>query len=90
MAYSNKVVDHFENPKNVGSMDSKSNEVGTGLVGQIHSHMLTRMYQQLGNWERNWTQPVQPLITIVGLVVLVIAYPMVRGYLKSRKLSGKT
>mgnify|MGYP001205595928 FL=1 len=33
MAYSNKVVDHFENPKNVGSMDSKSNEVGTGLVG---------------------------------------------------------
>ena len=33
MAYSNKVVDHFENPNNVGSMDSKSNEVGTGLVG---------------------------------------------------------
>ena len=33
MAYSNKVVDHFENPKNVGSMDSKSTEVGTGLVG---------------------------------------------------------
>ena len=33
MAYSNKVVDHYENPRNVGSMDKKSTNVGTGLVG---------------------------------------------------------
>jgi Fe-S cluster assembly scaffold IscU len=33
MAYSEKVVEHFENPKNVGSMDKTSKNVGTGLVG---------------------------------------------------------
>ncbi len=33
MAYSDKVVDHYENPRNVGSMDKASDEVGTGLVG---------------------------------------------------------
>ena len=33
MAYTNKVIDHFENPKNVGSLDKASPNVGTGLVG---------------------------------------------------------
>ena len=33
MAYSEKVVEHYERPKNVGSLDSGSNNVGTGLVG---------------------------------------------------------
>ncbi len=33
MAYSDKVVDHYENPRNVGTLDKSSSEVGTGLVG---------------------------------------------------------
>ena len=33
MAYSDKVVDHFENPRNVGSLDADSDDVGTALVG---------------------------------------------------------
>jgi nitrogen fixation NifU-like protein len=33
MAYSNKVVDHFQNPQNVGTLDKKDPSVGTGLVG---------------------------------------------------------
>jgi len=33
MAYSEKVIEHYERPKNVGSLDSGSNRVGTGLVG---------------------------------------------------------
>ncbi|MCX8479860.1 MAG: Fe-S cluster assembly scaffold IscU [Bacteroidota bacterium] len=33
MAYSDKVIDHYENPKNVGTLDKSSNTVGTGLVG---------------------------------------------------------
>jgi Fe-S cluster assembly scaffold IscU len=33
MAYSDKVIDHYSNPRNVGSLDKSSSEVGTGLVG---------------------------------------------------------
>ncbi len=33
MAYSKKLIDHYENPRNVGSMDKDKKEVGTGLVG---------------------------------------------------------
>lgn len=33
MAYSQKVIDHYENPRNVGSLDAQDTAVGTGLVG---------------------------------------------------------
>ena len=33
MAYSEKVIDHYENPRNVGSLDKKDPMVGTGMVG---------------------------------------------------------
>src|SRR5881394_1081106 len=33
MAYSNKVIDHYNNPRNVGTLDKSSSDVGTGLVG---------------------------------------------------------
>src|SRR6202140_5523553 len=33
MSYSDKVIDHYNNPRNVGSMDKQSTDVGTGLVG---------------------------------------------------------
>jgi nitrogen fixation NifU-like protein len=33
MAYSDKVIDHYENPRNVGKMDDKESNVGTGMVG---------------------------------------------------------
>ena len=33
MAYSDKVLDHYNNPRNVGSLDKKSSQVGTGVVG---------------------------------------------------------
>lgn len=33
MAYSNQVIDHYENPRNVGSFDKSDTNVGTGMVG---------------------------------------------------------
>src|SRR5947199_8084045 len=33
MAYSDKVIDHYNNPRNVGQLDKSQSEVGTGLVG---------------------------------------------------------
>ena len=33
MAYSEKVIDHYENPRNVGSFDKNDDDVGTGMVG---------------------------------------------------------
>ena len=33
MAYSEKVIDHYENPRNVGKMDATERNVGTGMVG---------------------------------------------------------
>jgi len=33
MAYSEKVLDHYENPRNVGKFDPKENNIGTGMVG---------------------------------------------------------
>ena len=33
MAYGDKVMDHYDNPRNVGSFDAKDAEIGTGMVG---------------------------------------------------------
>ena len=33
MAYSDKVIDHYENPRNVGSFDKADDDIGTGMVG---------------------------------------------------------
>lgn len=33
MSYSNRVIDHYENPRNVGSLDKNDSNVGTGVVG---------------------------------------------------------
>ncbi|MFK7934978.1 MAG: Fe-S cluster assembly scaffold IscU [Saprospiraceae bacterium] len=49
MAYSNKVIEHFKHPKNVGTLDKSSKKVGTGLVGAPECGDVMRLQIQVGD-----------------------------------------
>lgn len=49
MAYSNKVVDHYENPRNVGSLDKNDSHVGTGMVGAPACGDVMKLQIQVGD-----------------------------------------
>jgi nitrogen fixation protein NifU and related proteins len=49
MAYSDKVLDHYSNPRNVGSLDKNSSEVGTGLVGAPECGDVMKLQMRLGH-----------------------------------------
>ena len=43
MAYSDKVIDHYNHPRNVGSLDKADPNVGTGMVGAVATFKQQRM-----------------------------------------------
>jgi len=47
MAYSDKVIDHFDNPRNVGSFDKAASNVGTGIVGAPECGDVMKLQVQL-------------------------------------------
>lgn len=49
MAYSDKVIDHYNNPRNVGVLDKSSNQVGTGLVGAPECGDVMRLQIEVDN-----------------------------------------
>ena len=49
MAYSDKVIDHYNNPRNVGSMDKSDEHVGTGLVGAPACGDVMRLQIKVGD-----------------------------------------
>jgi nitrogen fixation NifU-like protein len=49
MAYGDKVLDHYENPRNVGSMDKADPSVGTGLVGAPACGDVMRLQVKIGD-----------------------------------------
>lgn len=49
MAYSDKVLDHYENPRNVGKMDADSEDVGTGMVGAPACGDVMRLQIKVGD-----------------------------------------
>ena len=49
MAYSEKVIKHYERPSNVGSLDSGSNSVGTGLVGAPEGGDVMKLQIEVGD-----------------------------------------
>jgi len=52
MAYSDKVVDHFQNPRNVGTLDTSSANVGTGIVGAPECGDVMKLQIQVDDQER--------------------------------------
>ena len=49
MAYSDKVIDHYENPRNVGQMEGDDRNVGTGMVGAPACGDVMRLQIQVGD-----------------------------------------
>ena len=49
MAYSDKVIDHYENPRNVGTLDKNDEAVGTGLVGAPACGDVMRLQIKVGD-----------------------------------------
>mgnify|MGYP006167154525 CR=1 FL=1 len=49
MAYSDKVLDHYENPRNVGKLDSDADDVGTGMVGAPACGDVMRLQIKVGS-----------------------------------------
>jgi nitrogen fixation protein NifU and related proteins len=49
MAYSEKVLDHYENPRNVGTLDKEAEDVGTGLVGAPACGDVMRLQIKVGD-----------------------------------------
>ena len=49
MAYSEKVIKHYERPSNVGSLDGGSNSVGTGLVGAPECGDVMKLQIEVGD-----------------------------------------
>jgi nitrogen fixation NifU-like protein len=49
MAYSEKVIDHYENPRNVGTLDKEDQRVGTGLVGAPACGDVMRLQIKVGD-----------------------------------------
>ncbi len=52
MAYSDKVVDHYENPRNVGSLDMDAADVGTGIVGAPECGDVMKLQVRIDDEER--------------------------------------
>lgn len=49
MAYSEKVIDHYSNPRNIGTLDKGKNNVGTGLVGAPECGDVMRLQIEVGD-----------------------------------------
>lgn len=49
MAYSDKVIDHYENPRNVGTLDKDAKNVGTGMVGAPACGDVMRLQIEVGD-----------------------------------------
>ena len=66
MAYSDKVIDHYENPRNVGSFDKSDEAVGTGMVGAPACGDVMKLQIKVGNDGRHRGRALQDLRLRLG------------------------
>ena len=66
MAYSDKVLDHYENPRNVGSFDKDDDTVGTGMVGAPACGDVMKLQIKVGAGRRDRGREVQDLRLRLG------------------------
>ena len=66
MAYSEKVIDHYENPRNVGSFDKGDETVGTGMVGAPACGDVMKLQIKVGAGRRDRGREVQDLRLRLG------------------------
>jgi len=65
MAYSEKVIDHYTNPLNVGTLDKSAQNVGTGLVGAPECGDVMRLQIEVDE-----VQNLKPLVAVLLLPLL--------------------
>ena len=79
MAYSDKVIDHYENPRNVGTLDKDDPSVGTGLVGAPACGDVMRLQIKVSRRRRHRGRQVQDLRLRLGHRVVVARDRVAQG-----------
>ena len=76
MAYSEKVIDHYENPRNVGSFEKNAEGVGTGMVGAPAGGGVMKLQMKVGKvgligFDRQSSMPASMPASMAGAVTVV-------------------
>lgn len=82
MAYSNQIVDHYQNPRNVGSLDRNAENVGTGIVGAPECGDVMKLQIQIDD-EQNI---VDAKFKTFGCGSAIASSSLATEWLKGRKL----
>jgi nitrogen fixation NifU-like protein len=86
MPYSDKVIDHFNNPRNVGSLDKNSTRVGTGIVGAPECGDVLKLQIEVGDDG----QIVDARFKTFGCGSAIAASSLATEWLKGRKIDQAT
>jgi len=73
MAYSDKVIDHYSNPRNIGTLDKSKNTVGTGLVGAPECGDVMRLQIEV-NEETGIIETPSKKLSVVVLPLLLVPW----------------
>jgi len=82
MAYSNKVIDHYEHPRNVGSLDRKDDNVGTGIVGAPECGDVMKLQIQVDEYDNI----VDAKFKTFGCGSAIASSSLATEWIKGRKL----